>query len=177
MPKPKLVLNAFTVHQLNSITGLSIHMANYLAREGYLKPTYDQGGIRGKVRYYSYRDLVVARIVQRFRHAGIELKRLKEAIQLLSSNETWLSTGKRKSISILATDGKKIFYPDRKQGSLIELTLGQQRTFAFVLDVAAAQADVKRQMTGKQRKLFEMRNRPLQFKPSRARLGDGGRRE
>jgi hypothetical protein len=86
--------------------------------------------------------------VQRFREAGIELKRLKEAIQLLSSNETWLSTGKRKSISILATDGKKIFYPDRKEG-LIELTLGQQRTFAFVLDVAAAQTDVKRQMTGR----------------------------
>jgi DNA-binding transcriptional MerR regulator len=148
-------------------------MANYLAREGYLRPCYDQGQVRGRVRYYSYRDLVVARIVQRLREAGIELKRLKEAIQLLSSNEKWLSAGKLRSISLLATDGKKIFYPDRRKGTLVELALGEQRSFAFVLDVASAQAHVKRRLTGKQRSLFEIKNRPLQFEQRYGPFGSG----
>jgi DNA-binding transcriptional MerR regulator len=162
MPKPKRVLNAFTAQQVKTITGLSVHMANYLAREGYLVPTYQEGHVRGKIRYYSYRDLVVARIVQRLREVGIELKRLKQGIQLLSSDTTWLKAGKERSISLLGTDGKELFYPDEK-GSLIELTREGQRSFAFVLDVARAQSDVKRRLSAKQIALFELRNRPLQI--------------
>jgi DNA-binding transcriptional MerR regulator len=168
MPKPKPVLNAFTAQQVKVITGLSVHMVNYLAREGYLTPAYDQGHIRGKTRYYSYRDLVVARIVQRLREIGLELKRLKPAIKLLSSSETWLSAGKERAISLLATDGKTLFYPDER-GALIELTRGGQRSFAFVLDVAKAQAEVKRRLTRKQLDRFEIRNRPLKFDTSDSR--------
>src|ERR1700730_10416668 len=112
MPKPKKLLNAFTPKEVYKITGLSVHMSGYLAREGYLRPSYPQGGIRGKIRYYSYRDLVVARIVQRLREAGIELKRLKRGIQLLSSDDTWLSRGKERAISLLATDGRRLFHPN-----------------------------------------------------------------
>jgi DNA-binding transcriptional MerR regulator len=162
MPKPKRVLNAFTAQQVKKITGISVHMINYLAREGYLLPTYEQGHVRGKVRYYSYRDLVVARIVQRLREVGIELKRLKRGIRALSSDETWLKAGKERSISLLGTDGKTLFYPDEK-GSLIELTREGQRSFAFVLDVARAQSDVKRHLSQRQNELFELRNRPLRF--------------
>jgi DNA-binding transcriptional MerR regulator len=160
MPKPKRVLNAFTAQQVKKITGLSVHMINYLAREEYLVPTYDQGHVRGRVRYYSYRDLVVARIVQHLREVGIELKRLKRGIQLLSSDQTWLKDGKERAISLLGTDGKKLFYPD-ENGSLVELTREGQRTFAFVLDVARAQGDIKRRLTKRQNELFELQNQPL----------------
>ena len=83
MPKPREVLNAFTAYEVWKITGLSIHMIDYLARDNYLNPTYAKGRVRGKVRYYSYRDLVVARIIQKLRESGIELRRLKKSIQLL----------------------------------------------------------------------------------------------
>jgi DNA-binding transcriptional MerR regulator len=162
MPKPKRVANAFTAQQVRQITGLSVHMINYLAREEYLVPTYAQGSVRGKVRYYSYRDLVVARIVQRLREVGIELKRLKHGIQMLSSDTTWLRAGRARSVSLLGTDGKKLFFPD-ENGSLIELTREGQRSFAFVLDVARAQSDVKRSLSQRQLELFELRNRPLQI--------------
>jgi DNA-binding transcriptional MerR regulator len=174
MPKPKRVLNAFTAEQVRKITGLSVHMVNYLAREGYLLPTYGQGHVRGRIRYYSYRDLVVARIVQRLREVGIELKRLKRGIQLLSSDETWLKAGKERSISLLGTDGKKLFYPDEK-GALIELTRAGQRSFAFVLDVARAQADVKRHLSQKQIERFELQNRPLQIDARKSPSSQGFR--
>jgi DNA-binding transcriptional MerR regulator len=167
MPKPKRVLNGFTAQQVRKITGLSVHMINYLARDGYLVATYAQGHVRGKVRYYSYRDLVVARIVQRLRDAGIELKRLKRGIQLLSSDETWLKAGRERTISLLATDGKTLFFPDER-GLLVELTREGQRSFAFVLDVARAQSDVKRHLSQRQIELFELRNRPLQIDERRS---------
>jgi DNA-binding transcriptional MerR regulator len=171
MPKPKRVVNAFTAQQVYQITGLSVHMINYLAREAYLTPTYGQDHVRGRVRYYSYRDLVVARIVQRLREVGIELKRLKRGIQLLSSDATWLKAGRIRSVSLLGTDGKKLFFPDAN-GALIELTREGQRSFAFVLDVARAQSEVKRQLSEKQVELFELRNRPLQIED----LSSGGTR-
>jgi len=177
MPKPKRVLNAFTAQQVNKITGLSVHMINYLAREGYLLPAYDQGRIRGRIRYYSYRDLVVARIVQHLREAGIELKRLKRGIQLLSSEGTWFKAGSDRKISLLATDGKKLFYPDEK-GSLVELTREGQRSFAFVLDIAQAQSDIKRHLSRRQIELFELRNQPLQIderRPLSSRRSPNGR--
>jgi DNA-binding transcriptional MerR regulator len=138
-------------------------MINYLAREGYLVPTYAEHQVRGKVRYYSYRDLVVARIVQRLRDVGIELKRLKRGIQLLSSDSTWLKAGRVRSVSLLGTDGKRLFFPDENGSlmSLIELTREGQRSFAFVLDVARAQSEVKRHQ--RQIELFELRNQPLQI--------------
>jgi len=168
MPKPKKVLNGFIAHRVYEITGLSVHMVNYLAREGYLRPTYDQGRVRGKIRYYSYRDLVVARIVQRLLEAGIELKRLKEGIRLLSSNETWFVGGKERSISLIATDGKTLFYPD-PNGALVEITRDGQRTFAFVLDAARARDDVKSQLAQTQLKLFDLRNRPLKLQAKKRR--------
>lgn len=67
MPKPRKLLNGFTAGEVAAISGLSLHMVNYLAREAYLSPAYAGEAARGKVRYYSYRDLVVARIVQHLR--------------------------------------------------------------------------------------------------------------
>ena len=129
--RARQVLNGFSAKEVSSLTGLSLHTINYFAREGYLRPTYTHGGIRGKVRYYSYRDLVVARIIQKLTATGLELKRLKRAIKLLSQDDTWKNAG---SFHLLATDGRHIFY-HLKNGSLLELRPNLQQSFAFVLDV------------------------------------------
>src|SRR5215472_17194819 len=86
MPQPRTVLNGFTAREVERITGLSVPMVDYLSREGYLRPTYGLERVRGRVRFYSYRDLMVARIVQRLRERGIELRRLKQSIQRLSED-------------------------------------------------------------------------------------------
>src|ERR1700727_538516 len=102
MNKAQPVLNGFSADDIHRITGLSIHTINYLAREGYLRPAYTIGNRRGRVRYYSYRDLVVARIIQKLTATGLELKRLKRAIKLLNADGTW-----DENFHLLATDGKQ----------------------------------------------------------------------
>ncbi len=168
MPLPKKVLNAFTAHQVYLVTGLSVHMIDYLAREGYLQPTYYRGRRRGRVRYYSYRDLLVARIVQKLRERGVELRRLKESIQLLSRDATWFPKEKR-SFDFLATDGEKLYYPDQK-GSFVELTSGLQSVFAFVLDIAKTKDEVRQRLPKDKRERFAIENRPLLYATDRAAL-------
>ncbi len=157
---PRRVLNAFTAKELRAITRLSIHMINYLAREGYLTPAYpDRGRARGKIRYYSYRDLLVARIVSKLLRSGIEIQRLKRSIQRLNEERTWFPENK-KPFDLLATDGWKLYYHDRN-GSLVELATSGQRSFSFVLDVTRTKDELKQQIHPTKRARFALENRPL----------------
>ena len=124
MPVPKALLNVFSAREVNTITGLSLPMIDYLSRIQYLQPSYDPASrVRGKVRYYSYRDLVVARTVQRFREAGLQLSRLKSAIEQLRRDETWFPKdggGSATKLWWLVTDGKNAFLRN-EDGFLDEL--------------------------------------------------------
>ena len=157
--RAKQVLNGFSANEIASISKLSLHTINYLAREGYLRPTYAKGTIRGRVRYYSYRDLVVARIIQKLTATGLELKRLKRAIKLLSDDVTWQDA---EQLHLLATDGRQVFY-HLKNGSLLELKPNLQQSFAFVLDVTKTRAETRRLVDGKRRRRFALENHPLIF--------------
>jgi DNA-binding transcriptional MerR regulator len=159
------LLNAFTAEDVQGITGLSVHMASYLAREGYLTPTYENDGVRGKVRYYSYRDLVVAKIVRGFLDHGLELKRLKDAIKELSSDKTWFPPH-GKPLSLLATDGRRLYYPDPTTGSLVELTRHRQQAFAFVINVERAQEAVRAKLGARKAERYTLLNEPLVYHDS-----------
>jgi DNA-binding transcriptional MerR regulator len=159
MNEAQAVLNAFSADDVHNITGLTLHTINYLGREGYLKPTYKRGTVRGKVRYYSYRDLLIARIIQKLTATGLELKRLKRAIKLLNQDETWQA---ERQFDLLATDGRRIYY-HLKNGSLLELAPRLQQSFAFVLDVTNTQKELKQLIDEKKRRRFDLANRPLLF--------------
>jgi DNA-binding transcriptional MerR regulator len=141
---------------------MSVHMLNYLARRGYLVPNYDRSGKRGRTRYYSYRDLVIARIVQKLLDAGLEISRLKAGIKDLPTVAELSNDDVQNSFRLLATDGRSLFSIQRN-GSLLDLTQQGQLTFAFVLDVAAAQAEVKKNLTPQQLAHFTLRNLPRRY--------------
>jgi DNA-binding transcriptional MerR regulator len=164
MPRPKRLLNAFTATEVNGITGLSRPMIDYLSREGYLCPSYAGGRVRGKVRYYSYRDLVVARIIYRLTESGIELRRVKKAIQELSLAKTWLPEMRDSdhigALQWLVTDGKQIMRRST-DGFLDELNHNGQRSFAFVISVRNIQREIKENIPHEKMNYFSMRNRRI----------------
>jgi DNA-binding transcriptional MerR regulator len=162
VPKPKTSINAFPPATASAIVGMSVHMLNYLARQGYLIPAYEQSGRRGKTRYYSYRDLVIARLVQKLLDGGIELSRLKEGIKKLATHKTWSSTNPDKTFRMLATDGKNLLFVE-EEGTVVDLTKNGQLTFAFVLDVAAARDEVKRKLNQEQLANFNLRNLRIKY--------------
>jgi DNA-binding transcriptional MerR regulator len=163
MPIAKAVLNAFSAREVNMITGLSLPMIDYLSRIQYLEPSYDpRSRIRGKVRYYSYRDLVVARAVQRFREAGLQLNRLKSAVEQLRREETWFpqdDEGSAKRLRWLVTDGRNVFLRN-EDGFLDELRPNGQRAFAFVISLENVQREVMELIPEDKLEYFSMRNEP-----------------
>src|SRR5690349_11393909 len=108
-------------------------MVDYLKRHGFLWPTYAaRDNPRGRVRYYSYRDLVIARLIQRLREAGIQLGRLKEAVGRIAQEGFWADglspTG---GLDWLVSDGRACHLRDN-DGFVADLMGTGKRSFAFV---------------------------------------------
>lgn len=156
----KEIAYAFSAAQVEEITGLSQHMLNYLVRKRYLVPSYQRKGVRGKVRYFSFRDMIIARIIHKLAESGIELQRLKKGIRDLQASHIWLEKGRERALSMLASDGHSLYVPD-ESGSLHDIARRGQMAFAFLLDVNAAKDDVRAKLSPEQLAYFSMRNRPL----------------
>ncbi len=168
MPRARTLVNAFTPKDVQNITGITSHMLNYLCRHGYLRPAYATGKrARGKVRYFSYRDLVITSVVQNLRDTGVRLGRLKEAIKYLHHDHAWFPTrsGRSKPIQWLVSDGKKVLL-QHEDGFLDELRPGGQRAFAFVVSLGGVQDKVRALIEPKRRRHFSIENRPLKFETS-----------
>ncbi|MGV7122347.1 MerR family transcriptional regulator [Sphingopyxis sp. 550A] len=164
MPKVKDALNGFSVAEVHSISGLSMPMIDYLKRHGFLQPAYcSADNPRGRVRYYSYRDLLVAKMIQRFRDTGIQLSRLKNAAQRLSDDGFW-PDGESPvgGLNWVVSDGRGVGFRDREQ--LQEEILGSgQQVFAFVLNVGELLRDIRSNIPDEKQALFSMAVRDLQF--------------
>lgn len=164
MPKVKNALNGFSVAEVHSISGLSMPMIDYLKRHGFLRPAYCSAeNPRGRIRYYSYRDLLVAKMIQCFRDAGVQLSRLKNAAQRLSEDGFW-PDGESPvgGLNWVVSDGIGVSFRDRDQ--LQEEILGSgQQVFAFVLNVGELLREIRSSIPGEKRALFSMAVRELQF--------------
>jgi DNA-binding transcriptional MerR regulator len=176
MPQPKRLLNAFTARDVQSVTGLSLPMIDYLRRSDFLVPAYAQApGRRGKVRYYSYRDLVVARLIQRLRQNGVELSAIKTAITILKDDALWdgLSDNLPTTLRWLRTDGRNVFL-DRQDGVLEHMRADHQGAFAFLVNIGELAAEVRECVPeGIKRDNFSMKNYALMAEPSVRRKRGG----
>jgi DNA-binding transcriptional MerR regulator len=164
MPKVKDALNGFSVAEVHSISGLSVPMIDYLKRHGFLQPAYSSAdNPRGRVRYYSYRNLLVARMIQCFRDTGVQLARLKSAAQRLSDDSFWADGEAPVSgLNWVVSDGSGVGFRNREQ--LHEDLLGsRQQTFAFVLNVGELLRDIRSNIPGEKQALFSMAVHDLQF--------------
>lgn len=148
------VKNAFRPDELSEITGIQPAMINFLIRQGYLQPSYREDydlptrskrQPRGNTRYFSYRDLLIAKTIQRLVDAGVQLVRVKEALKELREDKHWLATTRgvtvERVISWLVTDGKDIYLRD-DTGFLEVLRKGHQRAFSFVIEMKSIRSAV-----------------------------------
>lgn len=162
MPKPKNILNAFTAQELHEITGLSVHMINYLRRHQILQPAYGQSvKARGAVRYYSYRDAVAAKLIQTLRESGVALHKLKLAINELSSNDgPWATQDGRDRIKWVVSDGVDVFFEDHS-GVIRTLTSDRQAAFKFVININNLENEILNYIPEEKRANYSLENKSL----------------
>ena len=164
VPIARQVLNAFTAAEVHAISGLSKPMIEYLKRHGFLRPAYaDADNPRGRVRFYSYRDLVVARLIQRLRETGIQLSRLKAAVERVAEDSFW-SEGSLPAggLNWLVSDGRTCLL--RNQDGFLDDLLGSgQRSFAFVVNMGELIVEVRERVPDGKREHFTMETRQLRY--------------
>lgn len=162
MPQARTAANGLTTKQVAECSGLSVHMVNYLARHDYLVPHHDRVARSGAVRYYSYRDVIVARLIHRLLETGVPLKRVKAALALMHGSEFWERLGRQDTVALLVSNGSAIMMP-QPNGTLLELPEGRQLAFGFLVNASEAQAEVLKRLSPLHRSNFSLKNEPLLF--------------
>lgn len=161
MPRARNFINAFNGSELAKLSGLDKSMVNYLAGKGFLEAAYRPGkDRRGSTRYYSYRDLVIARVIGRLAAAGVELKRLKAALVDLQRADLWRDLDPQRVLPLLVVSGDKVLLQER-DGAIRDLTGGGQLVFAFVLDLGETVRELKGAMDPERRTNFSYDVLPL----------------
>lgn len=148
------------------LSGLSRPMIEYLNRRGFLRPAYAQANNpRGRVRYCSYRDLVVACLIQRLRETGIQLSRLKVAVERIAQDSFWADElTPAEGLNWLVNDGR-ICLLRTQDGFLDDFLGGGQRAFAFVVNMGVLLGHERARIPEDKRKDFTMATAQLQFVP------------
>ena len=179
MPRARDVLNGFSAAEVHAISGLSHPMIDYLKRSGFLHPSYTgKDNPRGSVRYYSYRDLIVARLIQRLRETGVQLARLKAAIERISQDSFWPDGMEPvDGLNWLVSDGRAVHLRNR-DGFLDDVLGSGQRSFAFVVNFGELLVEIRERVPAEKRPHFSMATAELRFvpksKPARTRIGGNG---
>lgn len=102
----------------------------------------------------------MARLISRLGAAGIELKRLKAALEQLQKSDIWKRLGGQAACAMLVTDGISILVHE-EDGSILDLTKGGQLAFAFVMDLAATDTELRNSVDDERRKHFSYKKQPL----------------
>jgi len=92
--------------QVCKIVGITYRQLDYWARTGLLKPSIRAAAGSGSQRIYAFPDIVQLRVVKRLLDAGMSLKRIRQAIRILSDQ---LHSERPLADVTLLSDGSTIY--------------------------------------------------------------------
>ena len=96
----------FRAPQVCKIVGITYRQLDYWARTGLLKPSIRAAAGSGSQRLYAFPDIVQLRVVKRLLDAGMSLKRIRQAICILSDQ---LHSDRPLADVTLLSDGSTIY--------------------------------------------------------------------
>ena len=130
----------FTTAQVKSLTGLSTRQLEYFEQTGLLVPSIRHKQGKGHNRLYSFRDLIVLRIIaQLHQEQHVSLQSVRRAVAYIHNAE-----GFEVSQAVLVVNGDDIMFVNRDQ-SLTSL-IKHPRQLMWVLDIRAVTQDLQEQM-------------------------------
>jgi Predicted transcriptional regulators len=111
----------------HTVAGITYRQLDYWARTGLVTPSVRDASGSGTQRLYSFRDIVVLKVVKRLLDAGVSLQNIRKAIETL----------RRRGVEDLAnvtliSDGTTV-YECRSAEEIVDLLQGGQGVFAIAL--------------------------------------------
>ncbi|MFD1827959.1 MerR family transcriptional regulator [Mumia zhuanghuii] len=110
-----------------SAAGITYRQLDYWARTGLVEPSIRGAGGSGTQRLYSFRDVLLLKIIKRLLDAGISLQQIRSAIQHLRERGTDDLT-----TVTLMSDGVSV-YECRSTDEVIDLLAGGQGVFGIAI--------------------------------------------
>ncbi|HEX5543824.1 MAG TPA: MerR family transcriptional regulator [Micromonospora sp.] len=107
--------------------GISYRQLDYWARTGLVVPSIREASGSGTQRLYSFRDLVVLKVVKRLLDAGVSLQNIRRAIDVLRSR----GVGDLVGITLIS-DGTSV-YDCRSPEEVVDLLQGGQGVFGIAV--------------------------------------------
>ena len=96
----------FRAPQVCKIVGITYRQLDYWARTGLLRPSVRTAHGSGSQRLYSFSDVVQLRVVKRLLDAGMSLKKIRQAMDILREQ---LSSDRPLADVTLLSDGNTIY--------------------------------------------------------------------
>lgn len=113
-----------------SAAGISYRQLDYWARTGLVVPSIRDASGSGTQRLYSFRDLVVLKVVKRLLDAGVSLQNIRKAIDTLRAHGVEDLAG-----ITLISDGTTV-YECRSAEEVVDLLQGGQGVFGIAISGA-----------------------------------------
>jgi DNA-binding transcriptional MerR regulator len=107
--------------------GISYRQLDYWARTSLVVPSIQEASGSGTQRLYSFRDLVVLKVVKRLLDAGVSLQNIRRAIETLRSRGVEDLAG-----ITLISDGTTV-YECRSPEEVVDLLQGGQGVFGIAI--------------------------------------------
>lgn len=131
----------YRVPAVRQATDVTYRQLDYWARTGLVEPSVRSASGSGSQRLYSFRDIVVVRVVKRLLDAGVSLQNIRSAVAHLRER----GTSDLAAITLIS-DGVSV-YECNSDDEIIDLLRGGQGVFGIALgrtvsDVAADIADL-----------------------------------
>jgi DNA-binding transcriptional MerR regulator len=107
--------------------GISYRQLDYWARTGLVEPTVRTAGGSGTQRLYSFRDILLLKVIRRLLDAGVSLQQIRAAVHHLRERGTEDLTR-----VTLMSDGASV-YECRSASEVIDLLQGGQGVFGIAI--------------------------------------------
>ncbi len=110
-----------------SAAGITYRQLDYWARTGLVEPTVRTAGGSGTQRLYSFRDILLLKVIKRLLDAGVSLQQIRTAVHHLRKRGTDDLTR-----VTLMSDGASV-YECRSDDEVIDLLQGGQGVFGIAI--------------------------------------------
>ncbi len=136
--------------QVCNLVGITYRQLDYWARTGLITPSLQRATGSGSQRLYSFLDVVQLKVVKRLLDAGMSLKKIRLAMDIL--REELASDNPLSNVTLLS-DGKTI-YAARSSSEVVDVFRGGQGVFGIAV------GPVQEELMGEIHRLFPDRAAP-----------------
>lgn len=109
------------------VVGITYRQLDYWARTGLVEPSIRRASGSGSNRLYSFRDIIVLKVIKRLLDAGVSLQNIRKAVEALRTRGV-----KDLAEITLMSDGSTV-YECRSADEVIDLLRGGQGVFGIAV--------------------------------------------